>query len=558
MEPIWLQSYPQNVPHTINVDQLSSSTADFFRENCKRFAERPALKNNGVVISYENFLALAERFAAFLQNTWQLKKGERIAFMLPNLLQYPIALFGAHLAGLIVVNVNPQYTSIELTHQLKDAKPSAIVLLNTCAHVLEETLQSIRIPHILITQVGDAFPWFQRTYTNFYLNYIKKIAKPYNIPNTNTWHDAMHTQKNESYTPVLLTHTDIAFLQYTGGTTGLSKGAVLTHGNILANIEQGCLWALQDSGSNEVFIAALPLYHIFSLMENCLNAVRIGGLNVLVTNPRNVEQLVNILRDSQFTILTGVNTLFNALLQNPTFATLDFSRVRLVVGGGMPVYQATAEQWQKITGKFIIEAYGLTEASPGACSNPNYITSYNGSIGLPIPSTEVSFRDDNEQEVDLNTPGELCIRGPQVMAGYWKQPEETAKVFTKDGFVKTGDIATIDAKGFIRIVDRKKDMILVSGFNVYPNEIEEVLMKHPGIKEAAVIGAPNAVSGEVIKAFVVKKDPTLTAEDVRAFAHTQLTGYKVPREIVFRDSLPKSTVGKILRRALKDQAVANG
>lgn len=552
MEKIWLKNYQPGVPAEINPD-VYSSLVDIFHQSCKQYANQPAFSNLDHTLTYAEIAQRCQRFAAYLQQDLQLKKGDRLAIMMPNLLQYPIALFGAFLAGLTIVNVNPLYTPSELQHQLNDAGASAILVLANFAHILERALPQTKIRKVIITEVGDEFPSWKRLLVNFVVKYLKRMVPEYQIPGSISYRQVLERGNQLTLTPVPLKGDDIAFLQYTGGTTGVAKGAMLTHRNMVANIEQVSAWVKPVAApGREVVITALPLYHIFSLTANCLLFFKLGGLNVLITNPRDIAGLVKQMSEVPFTTITGVNTLYNAMVNYPAFSNLDFSHLRVALGGGMSVHHAVAERWQAITKHPLIEAYGLTETSPGVTVNPLNLDHYNGSIGLPISSTEVSIRDDNNQEVAIGDSGELCIKGPQVMLGYWNRPDETAKTFTSDGWLKTGDIATIDNAGFVRIVDRKKDMIIVSGFNVYPNEIEDTLTAHPGVQEAAVVGVPDPATGEAVRAYVVRKDLNLTKDELIKYCRTQLTGYKIPKQIEFRNELPKTNVGKILRRALRE------
>jgi long-chain acyl-CoA synthetase len=476
--------------------------------------------------------------------------------MMPNCLQYPVAMFGALRAGYTVVNVNPLYTARELEHQLKDSGAEVIVILENFARTLEEVLPKVPVKHVVLAALGDLLG-VKGLLVNFVVRKVKKMVPQFNLPAARRFNEALAGGAGKPMKPFDVGHEDIAFLQYTGGTTGVSKGAMLLHRNILANIQQSEAWLLPSlKGETAVIITALPLYHIFSLTVNCLLMLKVGGCNILITNPRDIPGFVKELARHKYNIITGVNTLFNALMNNPGFAKLDFSLLKSAVGGGMAVQKAVADRWKQMTGKPLQEGYGLTESSPSATMNPPYIESYNGSIGLPLPSTEVAIRDDDRHDVPRGQPGEIAIRGPQVMKGYWKCPDETAKVLGPDGFLYTGDIGVMDEKGFVTIVDRKKDMILVSGFNVYPNEIEQVVAMHPGVLECAAIGVPDEHSGEVPKVFVVKKDPNLTEQDVLEHCKKELTGYKRPKSVEFRAELPKTNVGKILRRALRDEKKA--
>jgi long-chain acyl-CoA synthetase len=489
-----------------------------------------------------------------LQGERGFKRGDRVAIMMPNLLQYPVVLFGVLRAGMTVVNVNPLYTARELEHQLKDSGARGIVILENFAHTLQEVKGCAALDTVITTQIGDLFPVPKRQLVNFVVKHVKKMVPAFELPGSVKLLEALSAGGDYDLEPVTVGHEDIAFLQYTGGTTGVSKGAVLTHGNMCANVLQSSAWLGKGlEPGQETVITALPLYHIFSLTANCMVFMTLGGKNILITNPRDMKDFVKTLSKYHFSVITGVNTLFNGLLHTQGFEQLDFSHLKLALGGGMAVQRAVAEQWKKVTGRPIVEAYGLTETSPAACINPLDLKDYNGSIGLPIPSTDISIRDDDGKELGVGEVGELCFKGPQVMRGYWNQPEETAKVLSKDGWLRTGDVGKVDAKGFVTIVDRKKDMILVSGFNVYPNEVEDVAMMHPGVRECAAVGVPDVHSGEVVKLFVVRKDPNLTAEELIAHCHKYLTGYKVPKHIEFRNELPKSNVGKILRRELREK-----
>ncbi|MGE3163145.1 MAG: AMP-binding protein, partial [Burkholderiales bacterium] len=491
----------------------------------------------------------------WLQSTG-LAKGARVAIMMPNCLQYPVAMFGALRAGYTVVNVNPLYTARELEHQLKDSGAEAIVILENFAHTLEEVLPRTPVKHIVVAALGDLLG-VKGAIVNFVVRNVKKMVPAFELPGAERFNAVLKAGAGRPMTPFPVAQEDLAFLQYTGGTTGVSKGAMLTHRNILANIEQAS-WNLTAAlgGDTPVIVTALPLYHIYSLTVNCLMMAKAGGYNILITNPRDIPAFIKELGKHRYNMITGVNTLYNAFLNNPDFHKLDFSRVKVCGAGGMAMQKAVADRWKQVTGKVILEGYGLTETSPVATMNPPSLTEFNGSIGLPIPSTDIAIRDDENKDVALGQPGEICIKGPQVMKGYWQRPEETAKAIDAGGYLHTGDVGVMDDQGFIRIVDRKKDMILVSGFNVYPNEIEQVVAMHPGVLEVAAIGVPDEHSGEVPKLFVVKKDPALTAEQILEFCKDKLTGYKRPRHVEFRAELPKTNVGKILRRALRDDKKA--
>jgi long-chain acyl-CoA synthetase len=556
MDKVWLKNYQAGVAHEIDINQFQS-VIEVFDRSVKKFGDRPAMACMDKVLSYSELDALSGQFASFLQHKLGVKKGDRVAIMMPNLLQYPISVFGTLRAGGVVVNVNPLYTPRELEHQLKDAGAETIVILENFANVLEQVLPRTQIKNVVIATIGDMFGFPKRQLANFVVRKVKKMVPPWHIAGHIGFNDALAAGRAKPYDKVQLTHDDIAFLQYTGGTTGVAKGAELLHKNIVANMLQASAWVstLVREGQ-EVIVTALPLYHIFSLTANLMVFTELGALNVLIPNPRDIPGFIKELRKYPITCITGVNTLFNALLNNPEFAKLDFSTWRLTLGGGMAVQKAVADKWKTVTGVTLAEAYGLTETSPAACINPMDLQAYNGTIGLPVPSTEIEIRDAEGKPVPLGEQGELCIRGPQVMRGYWKRPDETAKVLGPDGFLATGDMAMITPEGFVKLVDRKKDMILVSGFNVYPNEIEDVVAGHPGVLEVACIGVPDEKSGEVVKVFVVKKDPALTEKDIIHYCRENLTGYKVPKLVEFRQELPKTNVGKILRRALRDQETA--
>jgi len=550
----WLENYPAGVPEQIDVSQYASVPA-VFEEAFTRFRDRPAFASFGRQLSYGQIDEMSRQFAGYLTGVLKLGKGDRIAIMMPNVLQYPIALFGALRAGLVVVNTNPMYTARELKHQLEDTGARAIVVLDNFAGTLQHVVAETQVQHVITTGIGDLLGFPKGPLINFVLKHVKKMVPAFDLPQAVRFRDALARGAAHPLQPVTLTHDDIAFLQYTGGTTGVAKGAMLTHGNMVANMLQAAAWIGTDlvKPGEEVIITALPLYHIFSLTANGLVFMRLGGLNWLITNPRDMPGFVKELRKSGFTALTGVNTLFNGLLNTPGFSELDFSKLHLTLGGGMAVQRAVAERWKKITGCALAEAYGLTETSPAVCINPLDLKEYNGSIGLPVPSTNVAIWSEDGTPLPVGEVGELMVHGPQVMKGYWNRPDETAKVLGADGWLHTGDIAKMDANGYFYIVDRKKDMILVSGFNVYPNEVEDAVMAHPGVLEVAAVGVPDEHSGEVVKLFVVRKDPNLTEEALKQFCRENLTGYKRPKLIEFRDSLPKSNVGKILRRELRDE-----
>ena len=551
----WLDNYPAGVPAQIDIDQYTS-VLTMLEETFAQFRDYPAFANFGQQLSYGQIDTLSRQFAGYLSGVLKLSKGDRLAIMLPNVLQYPIALFGAMRAGVIVVNTNPMYTARELKHQLNDSGAKAIVVLDNFASTLQQIVVDTPVQHIVTTGIGDLLGFPKGVVVNFVLKHVKKMIPAFHLPGAVRFRDALAQGAVHPLPTVSLTHGDVAFLQYTGGTTGVAKGAMLTHGNMIANMLQASAWIGTDivKPGKEVIITALPLYHIFSLTANAFVFARLGGLNWLITNPRDMPAFVKELKQSRFTAITGVNTLFNGLLNTPGFAELDFSNLHMTLGGGMAVQRTVANQWRSITGCTLAEAYGLTETSPAVCINPIDLAAYNGSIGLPVPSTDVAIWSEDGKPLPIGEVGELMVRGPQVMKGYWNRPDETAKTISADGWLHTGDIAKMDDKGYFYIVDRKKDMILVSGFNVYPNEVEDAVMEHPGVLEVAAVGIPDEHSGEVVKLFVVRKDPNLTAEALKQFCHDQLTGYKRPKAIEFRDSLPKSNVGKILRRKLRDES----
>ena len=551
MDKIWLDRYPKGVAAEIDAN-ASETLVDIIEDGCRNFSDQVAFSNMDCDITYAELERRSRDFAAYLQNDLGFAKGDRVAIMMPNLLQYPIALFGILRAGMVAVNVNPLYTARELEHQLTDAGARAIVIVENFAATLEQVADKVALEAIITTQIGDCLPTVKRTLVNFVVKRVKRMVPSFNLPGATTFNDALKKGASQTFKPADVKPDDIAFLQYTGGTTGLAKGATLLHRNMVANIAQASTWLDPwTERGKELIITPLPLYHVFALTANCLVFLQQGGKNVLITNPRDIPALAKEFEKHQPTAFTGVNTLFNALVNDEHFAKLDFSRLKLTLGGGAAVQKAVAEKWKKITGIPLIEAYGLTETSPAACINPLDLEDYNGSIGLPIPSTEVVIRDDEGNDLPLGEPGELCIRGPQVMHGYWNKPEENEKTFFPDGFLRTGDVAKMDDKGFCYIVDRKKDMILVSGFNVYPNEIEDVVAQHPKVLEAACIGVDDEKSGEAVKIFVVKKDDGLTDKELIDFCREQLTGYKVPKQVAFIDELPKSNVGKILRKDLR-------
>ncbi len=555
-EKIWYGEYPEDVPHEIDAGKYGT-LKELIDHACEKYRDLPAYTCMGKTLTFGDVDQKSRYLAAYLQKVAGLEKGDRVAVMLPNVLQYPVAVFGILRAGLCVVNVNPLYTPRELEHQLKDSGAKAILILENFATTLQKVRgNATELRTIITTEIGDLLGFPKAPITNFVVKKVKKMVPEWHIDGTVPFGQALKEGQWQTLDDVDLGPEDLAFLQYTGGTTGVAKGAMLTHRNLVANVQQAKAWigtSMQEGA--EIVITALPLYHIFSLTANCLTFAELGGHNILIPNPRDFEGFVKELGKYPFTFITGVNTLFNALLNTPGFSALNFGTLKFALGGGMAVQRPVAEQWQKVTGKPLIEAFGLTETSPAACINPPQAEGFNGSIGLPISSTEVSIRDDDGNELGLNEVGELCIRGPQVMAGYWQRPEETEKTMFPDGWLRTGDMARMDDKGYVYIEDRKKDMILVSGFNVYPNEIESVVVSMDGILEAAAIGLPDEKSGEIVKLFVVKSDPGVTEDAVRAFCKENLTGYKRPKLIEFRDELPKTNVGKILRRALRDEAL---
>ncbi len=551
MEKIWLQSYPAHVPAEIG-PLADASLADLLEKSCRRFADRTAYLSMGKSMSYRELDRLSARFAGWLQSIG-LGKGSRVALMMPNLLQYPVCLFGTLRAGCTVVNVNPLYTARELEHQMKDSGAEAIVVVENFAATVEKVLPHTALRHVVVTPMGEMLGAVKGALVNLVVRRVKKLVPPWRIPSAITLHEALAAGDRHGFARPEITLDDLAFLQYTGGTTGVSKGAMLTHRNVVSNVAQATAWVLPPVREAEEFVVtALPLYHIFALTANCLTFLRLGAQNLLIANPRDIPGFVKELKKHPFSVITGVNTLFNALLNHPEFASVDFSKLKVTLGGGMAVQKPVAERWRQVTGKPLCQAYGLTETSPAATINPLDLETFNGSIGLPISSTELSIRDDAGNEIAVGEVGEICLRGPQVMQGYWQRPDETAKVFHPDGFLRTGDMGYVDTKGFVFLVDRKKDMILVSGFNVYPNEVEEVIAGHPGVLEVAAVGVPDEHSGEAVKVFVVRKDPMLTAEQIIAHCRTQLTSYKVPKHVEFRTELPKTNVGKVLRRALKE------
>lgn len=553
MDKPWLSRYPSDVPETINPDQYLS-LVEMFEQSAHKFADQPAFINMGSVMTFRKLEERSRAFAAYLQNELKLKKGDRVALMMPNLLQYPVALFGILRAGMIAVNVNPLYTPRELEHQLNDADVRAIVIVSNFANTLEQIVANTQVKHVVLTSLGQMLPRAKGTLVDFVVKYVKGMVPKYDLPGAISMRKALHKGRRLQYVKPFMSGEDIAFLQYTGGTTGVAKGAILTHRNMVSNVLQakGAYGAVLREG-RELVVTALPLYHVFALTVNCLLFIEMGGSNLLITNPRDIPGFIKELQKHQFTAITGVNTLFNALVNNEDFHELDFSKMTLSVGGGMAVQRAVAEKWKKITGIHLLEGYGLTECSPLVTGNPYDLADYSGAIGLPVPSTEVRIVDDEGHVLNFDQTGELQVRGPQVMQGYWQRPEATKEVINEDGWLSTGDIVRFDEDGMIYIVDRKKDMILVSGFNVYPNEIEDVVALHGKVLEVAAIGQSHEVSGEVVKIYIVKRDPSLTKEEVITHCRKHLTGYKVPKLIEFREDLPKTNVGKILRRVLREE-----
>ena len=552
VEKIWLQSYQEGVPAEVDLGEFQS-LGEMFQNSVTLYRDRVVFINMGAEMTYGELDALSRDFAAYLQTSLKLQKGDRVAIMMPNVLQYPVCMLGALRAGCVVVNCNPLYTPRELEHQLKDSGAETIFVLENFAHTLAHVIAQTSIKNVVIARMGDLLGFAKGALVNFVVKHVKKMVPAWRIPGAVDFGRAISQGAASGFTPVSVTQDDLAYLQYTGGTTGLSKGAMLTHGNILANLSQAHAWIKAElKEGEELVVTALPLYHIFALTANCFLFMRIGARNLLITNPRDLKSFVSDLAKYPFTVILGVNSLFNLLLNNEAFKTLDFSTLKITLGGGMAVQSSIAEKWKRLTGVPLIEAYGLTETSPAAVINPLNNSEYTGAIGLPISSTDVAIRNDDGIDVPLGERGELCIRGPQVMKAYYHRPEETANVMMPDGFLRTGDIVVMDEKGYIKIVDRKKDMILVSGFNVYPNEVEEVVAMHPGVLEVASVGVATEGAGEVVKIFVVKKDESLTAEQLIAHCRANLTGYKVPRQVEFRKDLPKSNVGKILRRELRE------
>jgi long-chain acyl-CoA synthetase len=553
MERIWQKSYPAGVPADIEMDGVTTLVS-VVRESCRRYADKTSYISMGKSLSYAELDRLTRDFAAWLHANG-LGRGDRVALMMPNLLQYPVCLFGALRAGCVVVNCNPLYTPHELQHQLVDSGARVIVVADNFAATVQKALDGTAIERVVVTSIGELLGPLKGRLVDFVVRRVKRMVPAWSLPGAIRLGDALRAGAAAPFTEVELDQSDLACLQYTGGTTGVAKAAMLTHGNLVANLSQAYAWVrpLVTEGE-ECIVTALPLYHIFALTANCLTFMKMGASNLLIINPRDIPGLVKEMRKVPFSAFTGVNTLFNALLNNPDFARLDFSRLRLTMGGGMAVQRSVADRWRAVTGRSLAQAYGLTETSPAVTINPLDVQEFTGSIGLPVPSTDISIRDDAGQELGVGETGEICVRGPQVTQGYWQRPDETALVLYADGFLRTGDVGYVDEKGYVFLVDRKKDMILVSGFNVYPNEVEDVAALHPGVREVAAVGVPDERSGEAVKLYVIRKDPALDAETLIAHCRKQLTGYKVPRYIEFRDDLPRTNVGKILRRELKPAA----
>ncbi|WP_136416269.1 AMP-binding protein [Herbaspirillum sp. ST 5-3] len=553
MEKIWLKSYPAGVPAQVPVDE-SASLKTMMESVCTRFSNRPAFGNLGASITYGELEHLSRSFAAYLQTACGMQKGDRIAIMLPNLLQQPVALFGALRAGCVVVNTNPLYTARELQHQLADSGAKAIVVLDNFAHIVQEVLPRTEVRHVLVSRLGDLLHFPKAQIANFVVHHVKHMVPAWHIDDAVALPDALHRGESMPLLDIPLSAEDVAFLQYTGGTTGVPKGAILTHGNVLADVRQTVAWiaGVLEEGK-ETAVIPLPLYHVFALTA-MLSFFTLGATSLLITNPRDLPAFIEELKHTKFSAMIGVNTLFNALLNAPGFEHVDVSGAKIIVAGGMAVQRAVAEKWHQVVGMPIIEGYGLTETSPIVCANRLDIDKYTGTVGLPIPSTEVAILDDEGNELPLGTSGEICVRGPQVMKGYWNRPEETAHVFTDGGWLRTGDIGFMDENGYVKIMDRKKDVIIVSGFKVFPNEVEDVIAMHPGVLEVAAIPAVDAQSNEAVKAVIVRKDPALTVEEIIEHCRKNLTPYKVPKYVVFRNSpMPKSNIGKILRRIVREE-----
>ena len=554
MDRPWLDAYPPGVPSEIDPDQYGSLPA-LLEASFVRFADMPAFSNLGKELSFADIERLSRNFAAYLQSDPALQPGDRVAIMMPNLLQYPVAAFGILRAGLVVVNVNPLYTARELEHQLCDSGAKAILVLENFASTVAEVVDGTDVERVMITRIGDHLPPLKRALTNLVVKYVKRMVPNWRIDSTVDYLDVLAKGRSCEYEPVRIEPSAAAFLQYTGGTTGVAKGALLTHRNMVSNVLQSSAWSRPIiEGPGDLIVTPLPLYHIFSLTVNLFSFVDLGAHNLLITNPRDVRGFVKELKNSSFSFLTGVNTLFVALLQRPEFADVDFSRLKGCMGGGMAVQRAVSDDWQALTGMPIVQGYGLTEASPVISANPLTQTDFNGSVGLPLPSTDVAIFDGDGNVLPIGEVGEICARGPQVMAGYWQRPEATEKILFDENWLRTGDVGRMDEQGYIYIEDRLKDLIIVSGFNVYPSEIEDVVVSHPGVVEAAVIGVPDTGTGEAVKLFAVKKDLNLTEKELIEFCRERLTAYKIPRQVEFRDDLPKSNVGKVLKRELRDKS----
>lgn len=550
MDKIWLEHYPEGVPAEVDTGQYTS-LVHLFEESCRRYADQVAYVSLGKELTYAELDRQSRAFAGWLQSQG-LGRGDAVALMMPNLLQYPVCLFGILRAGCVMVNCNPLYKPRELEYQLVDSQAKVVVIAENFASVLDQVKDRRYLKHIVVTAVGDMLGGLKRPLVNFVVRHIKKGVPAWKLPGHVQLDAAMQAGARHHFAQPELGHEDLAFLQYTGGTTGVAKSAMLSHGNLIANVCQAYAWIRPVvREGKECIVTALPLYHIFALTANCLVFMKLGARNILVTDARDIPGLIKLMRHAGMTAFTGVNTLFNALLNHPQFTSLDFSSLRLTLGGGMAVQRVVAERWKEVTGTPLVQAYGLTETSPAVTINPMDGHHIDGSIGLPLPSTDLSIRNDDGQEVAQGEAGEICVRGPQVTAGYWQRPEETVLAFWPDGYLRTGDIGYIDEQGFVFLVDRKKDIILVSGFNVYPNEIEDVVATHPGVREVAAVGVPDERSGEAVKLFVIRKDPSLTAETLIAYCRQQLTGYKVPRHVEFREDLPRTNVGKIMRRNLR-------
>lgn len=553
-EPIWYKYYPKGIPPEINPDKYRT-LLDLFEESFRKYADLKAYENIGSRISFRQLDKLSLNFARFLQHELGMKKGDRIAIQMPNLMQYPVALIGALRAGLIIVNTNPLYTPREMEHQFRDSGARAIIILENFAYNLQKILKNTAIEYVILTKIGDLLGGLKGEIVNLVVKHIKKMVPAYSLPGAIPFKRTIKTKPAYSFDPPQLKSDDTAFLQYTGGTTGVSKGAVLSHRNMIANMEQISAWMIPRLiEREETVITALPLYHIFALTVNCLSMLKIGAKNILITNPRDMPAFVKELKKQPFTLFTGVNTLFNALLNQPDFVGIDFSKFKVAVGGGMAVQKSVATRWKKVTGQGLVEGYGLSETAPVLTCNPIDGTERIGTIGIPVPSTQIRILDDEGRDVRIGEPGEICAKGPQVMSGYWNKKEETEKVFI-DGWFKTGDIGIMDEDGFIRIVDRKKEMINVSGFNVYPNEIEDVVASHPKVLEVGVVGIPDERSSESVRCYIVKKDDSLTEEEIIFFCKDKLTAYKRPKSVIFKSELPKSNIGKILRRLLREEAL---